>query len=236
MAWSLIARPPDCFMASEIIESAPSGSRPPGAAPISARIGRPLRQHFPRPLSSGAPGSVPREAGVSPPVPRTFGPRRARPFGMIPQRRSERATGRKQHAAVRETVAARYRPTRQYRGERLPWLPCSPNSRRAGLSATTASALAGAPASPCLCHERARLRRPTLTTPIREKRSCARHRRDDSFIARAATARRLLLRTPADSKEKSDVIAEVSRRAAGLAGRRSSTHGVRVDTVASGPA
>jgi len=43
-------------------------------------------------------------------------------------------------------------------------------------------------------HERARLRRPTPATPLPEKRSCARPPRDDSFIARAATRSRFLIR------------------------------------------
>jgi hypothetical protein len=45
----------------------------------------------------------------------------------------------------------------------------------------------------------------TLTTPIREKQSCARRWQDDSFVAQAVTLDLLPLQTSKDQKEKSDL-------------------------------
>ena len=54
-------------------------------------------------------------------------------------------------------------------------------------------------------HERARVRGPPLTTPIREMQSRARHWQDDSFIAGSDICAGLLLPIPQRSKQKRDV-------------------------------
>jgi hypothetical protein len=99
--------------------------------------------------------------------------------------------------APRQRSARRHR--RRYGSGPRPSFPATTGARACRIAASTGGCFSmnaitrGPGPARALRHERARLRRPTLTTPIHEKRSCARHRQDDSFIARAATRSRLLI-------------------------------------------